>query len=294
MHTAIGTFIYTFGLAAILALCAVFAHPESFHILFPVAFLLSLALTAVVGLVWPGSRGRQTPMELRDALIILTFALVLNQFLFGPVAYQVGSSVAEWALPRSYLEAVRTLPLWAALPLALVLSEAAEYIGHRYLHSWTPAWERSHSVHHEPHTFGATLAMRTSFVDYFAIHLTRALVLHLAHFDPSVSATAMVLSVHGSLISHANTSLRFGPLNRLFNTPDVHAWHHDAGLRVNYSGGILIFFDQLAGTYHCPKSGSPRLGTDNIAQLRSAWEAITLRPPHWSEKPGRKVQKVIG
>ncbi len=159
-------------------------------------------------------------------------------------------------------------------------AKARRQLPHRQLPHWKSAWERSHSVHHAPHAYGAAIAIRSALPDYFAVHLTRALALHIAHFDPSVSVTAMVLPVHGTIACHVNTSLRFGPLNLVLNTPNVHLWHHDAELRVNYSIGILVVFDQLAGAYYCPRSGCPRMGADDIAPSRSVWEVLTLKPPH--------------
>ena len=132
--------------------------------------------------------------------------------------------------------------------------------------------------------------MRFPYAEYFVYQMTRVVILQLTQIDSSVVVAAMVLSLYGSIFCHANTSLPFGFLNRFFNTPEVHLWHHDVDLRVNYSFGILVIFDKIAGTYYSPGFGPSQLGIDGVDERRSGLETMLLRPlrlVHHSERNQR-------
>ena len=53
------------------------------------------------------------------------------------------------------------------------------------------------------------------------------------------------------LLTHCNVAMRFGPLSLVFNTPELHRWHHSMDLREgnkNY-GENLAIWDLLFGTW---------------------------------------------
>lgn len=54
------------------------------------------------------------------------------------------------------------------------------------------------------------------------------------------------------MLTHCNVDMRCGPLNFLFNTPQLHRWHHsmtpEEGDR-NFGENLMVF-DQLFGTYY--------------------------------------------
>src|SRR6185436_16187242 len=71
-----------------------------------------------------------------------------------------------------------------------------------------------------------------------------------------VSAVTAIIGI----LTHSNVEMRCGWLNYVFNTPELHRWHHskvlDEGNR-NY-GENLMLFDQLFGTFFCPPRRPPR------------------------------------
>jgi sterol desaturase/sphingolipid hydroxylase (fatty acid hydroxylase superfamily) len=70
-------------------------------------------------------------------------------------------------------------------------------------------------------------------------------------------------TVWGNL-NHSNLDWDAGPLSRVFNSPRMHLWHHDAsdegGVAKNF-GVILSAWDFLFGTAWWPRDRNPeRLG----------------------------------
>jgi sterol desaturase/sphingolipid hydroxylase (fatty acid hydroxylase superfamily) len=59
------------------------------------------------------------------------------------------------------------------------------------------------------------------------------------------------LGAYIGMLTHANVAMRFGLLNLIFNTPELHRWHHSKDVREgnkNY-GESLMLWDLLFGTW---------------------------------------------
>jgi sterol desaturase/sphingolipid hydroxylase (fatty acid hydroxylase superfamily) len=70
-----------------------------------------------------------------------------------------------------------------------------------------------------------------------------------------VSAITAIVGI----LTHSNVHMRCGVLNLVFNTPELHRWHHSKVLAEgnrNY-GENLVLFDQLFGTYFNPARRPP-------------------------------------
>jgi sterol desaturase/sphingolipid hydroxylase (fatty acid hydroxylase superfamily) len=53
------------------------------------------------------------------------------------------------------------------------------------------------------------------------------------------------------MLTHCNVEMRLGPLSWIFNTPELHRWHHSKDLREanrNYCENLMVW-DLLFGTY---------------------------------------------
>jgi sterol desaturase/sphingolipid hydroxylase (fatty acid hydroxylase superfamily) len=86
-----------------------------------------------------------------------------------------------------------------------------------------------------------------------------------------VSDTALlVLSILDATVaslSHANTTLRIGPLIYIFVGPEMHRWHHARDIRfqsVNFSNNLSIF-DWIFGTAYVPREAPREFGLDDEA-----------------------------
>ncbi len=278
MRKLLGPVIYLLGMLLVLAATIQFIRLEWLTGVFAAAYLLSVAVTSLISTLWPGERFRESYVELGEALVICGVGVSATHLFFGPWSLQLSGFISEYFLGQGFRTTMRSLPVWLAFPLALLIFEGAGYLLHRLSHCSGPLWNRVHSVHHEPRAFGVALAMRFPYAEYFLYQMTRVLILQLTQIEYSVVIAAMVLSLYGSIFCHANTSLRFGVLNQFFNTPEVHLWHHDVELRVNYSFGVLVLFDRITGTYYSPGFAPGQLGIDGVDERRSGLQTMLLQP----------------
>ena len=95
--------------------------------------------------------------------------------------------------------------------------------------------------------------------------------------------------------------MRFGVLSYIFNTPELHRWHHSMDLSEgnrNY-GENLAVWDLLFGTYHNPRHRRPptvigipeRMPADFLGQLAAPFRFQRLQreamgTQRWVEKLG--------
>lgn len=142
-------------------------------------------------------------------------------------------------------------PLWSQAVLGIVLADGIRYVLHRVSHHHGLLW-RWHRVHHQPERMYALNGPRlhpANHVWVAAAHVVPMLVLGADLHAVVMAATVTAFFV---IFQHSNVSLPFTGLNRVFATPDVHRLHHarelGAGRGVNF-GIVVLFFDQLCGTY---------------------------------------------
>jgi ornithine lipid hydroxylase len=149
-------------------------------------------------------------------------------------------------------------PLVAQTALGLVLAEAGLYWKHRIAHEWPPLW-RFHAVHHSVTRLWFLNTGRFHLVDTLtglAVAMPLLLLLGAPHEAMiMVSAITAIIGV----LTHSNVEMRCGVLNYVFNTPELHRWHHSkATLEGNRNyGENLMLFDQVFGTFFLPSRRPP-------------------------------------
>jgi ornithine lipid hydroxylase len=95
------------------------------------------------------------------------------------------------------------------------------------------------------------------------------------------------------LLSHCNINAECGIFNYIFNTPELHRWHHSKKIvenNTNY-GQILCVWDLAFGTWLLPHDGA--LPPENIGNKRfggNTLSGIVLYPfRKWKREIGRRV-----
>jgi sterol desaturase/sphingolipid hydroxylase (fatty acid hydroxylase superfamily) len=162
------------------------------------------------------------------------------------------------ALSLSFQEVVRKAFPWVVLPpMGLVphaLVVAAIFVGmdgcnwvvHLINHRIRVLW-RFHELHHSQEDLNALSVFRTH--PLIAVSYLLALmpgVLLLANGNLSVT----LLVIYGGIVAfaHSNTDLDFGPLRRVFVSPNFHRIHHRlVGAQDVNLGFTLTIWDQLSG-----------------------------------------------
>lgn len=170
---------------------------------------------------------------------VLTFSGMIG---FSALARRLGGSgIALW--PTAW-------PLAAQVALGLVVLEFTLYWAHRLAHERRSLWH-FHAVHHSVERLWAVNSGRFHFVDAVKSVLPGVALLTLLGAPLEVLTWLSAIGAFVGTMTHCNVAMRFGWLSLLFNTPDVHRWHHSKDLREgnkNY-GETLMIWDLVFGTY---------------------------------------------
>jgi sterol desaturase/sphingolipid hydroxylase (fatty acid hydroxylase superfamily) len=158
--------------------------------------------------------------------------------------------IAELASPDAGALWPGNLPFALQTILGLVIAEFGLYWKHRLAHEWPPLW-RFHAVHHSVTRLWFLNTGRFHLVDTLTGLAVAMPVLLLLGAPKDVLIMVSAITAIVGILTHSNIEMRCGVLNLVFNTPQLHRWHHSKVLAEgnrNY-GENLVLFDQLFGTY---------------------------------------------
>lgn len=169
--------------------------------------------------------------------------------------------LAEWMTPATepgHSVWPRHWPMWAQAGLGVVAAEFGLYWAHRISHEWPLVW-RLHAIHHSVRRLWVINTGRFHFMDsVWKILLGMAVLMSLGAPYEVVQWCSIVTAYIG-VLTHCNVEMRFGPLSYIFNTPEVHRWHHSMNLDegdMNYGENVVIW-DIVFGTFYNKKHKRP-------------------------------------
>lgn len=144
----------------------------------------------------------------------------------------------------------RDWPMWAQVILGLVAAEFglfwAHWLGHRVEFFWN-----FHAIHHSVTKLWFVNTGRFHFIDSLvSILLGLAILLPLGAPMEVVQWMSAITAFIG-MLTHCNVEMRFGPISWVFNTPELHRWHHSKDLNEgnkNYGENLMIW-DHVFRTY---------------------------------------------
>lgn len=141
-------------------------------------------------------------------------------------------------------------PLFLQVVAGLILSEIGLYAAHRIAHEWPVLW-RFHAVHHSVKKLWLVNTGRFHFIDSFASVFASMPFLIFSGISMDAIVWVSAITAYIGILTHCNVDMRCGLLNYIFNTPNLHRWHHSTRVEegnTNY-GENLMLWDQIAGTY---------------------------------------------
>ena len=243
----------------------------------PVSFAIVGALL-VVERVRPAQR---RPLVARGHRQDVLFTL-LNVTLVAPLVAALTLSFSEIVrlLPWMVLPRMAAVPRWGAIGLILVAMDGCNWLAHLANHRFRMLW-RFHEVHHSQEDMNVLTVFRTHPLIHvsYLVALVPGLVL-LA--NGSLSTTLLV--VYGGMLAlaHSNTNLGFGPLERVFVSPNFHRIHHrlNGAQDVNL-GFALTIWDQLSHRAIFPTEETIRADTGLVGRPLIV-EQAGPRPRHLS------------
>jgi sterol desaturase/sphingolipid hydroxylase (fatty acid hydroxylase superfamily) len=225
-----------------------------------VPLVIAGAAAASVEVLRPLHAYRRTRAALATDLV----HAIGNRFLQVPAAVAaltVLGPAATWAVPGTVRSGLHTLPWWVASLIVFVLSDLANYFGHRAVHRVPLLW-RFHAVHHSSEQLDWLATARGHPLDQaFTVTTTALPAIALGMLDAQPWLLTL-LFLYYPFISHANADLHLPRIERIVVTPRFHHWHHAAGPRTGNFGGFLAVWDHLFGTAHAPAGFPDRYGID--------------------------------
>lgn len=151
---------------------------------------------------------------------------------------------------------------WSVLAqtlLMILLADLLRYWLHVAAHKVPLLW-KFHAIHHQPKKLYSVNVARFHPTEKFFQFLFDTLPFILLGVGAEVIACYFVFYAINGFIQHSNINLKFGFLNYIVSTSELHRWHHDEANAVancNY-GNNLIIWDLLFGSYYFPKHQSRR------------------------------------
>ncbi len=191
----------------------------------------------------------------RGLLTDLTHLLVNNFFVTAGTIVLVVAAAIPFLWVRSFGLA-GSLPVGAAIPLAVVIALVGNYWGHRLTHQVPFLW-RFQSVHHSIELMDWVAAGRLHPLDSAFTQAFTVLPLVLLGYEAGVFGGVTVFVTLLAIFQHANVRLRFPVLRRVVNTPEWHHWHHAIDDEARDKNFGLPVIDKIFGTAYMPKGKHP-------------------------------------
>lgn len=158
--------------------------------------------------------------------------------------------------------------------------EFAAWASHA-LHHRLPALWALHAMHHSTERLYTLNNFRFHPLNHVLNHLGMMLPPIALGFSPDALLIYAALAMPMLLLQHSNIAFDFGRLNLIFNTNDLHRWHHSAASDEGMQnlGRALVIWDQVFGTYLRRPGQSPaQLGLFAVSraypQARRFWAQL--------------------
>ncbi len=239
--------------------------------------LLIIAVFLVVERVRPAQRRPLVARGHRQDLLwtILNATLVVPLVAALSLAF---SDLARTTLPWIVLPKNGAVPRWLATAVIFVAMDWCNWFVHLANHRVRPLW-RFHELHHSQEDMSVLTVFRTHPLIHvsYLVALVPAIVL-LA--NGGLTSTLLVIYAAVVAFAHSNTNLGFGPLERIFVSPNFHRIHHqlDGPQDVNL-GFALTIWDQLFHRAVFPTPATIRTDT-GLPGRPLIVEQVGTRPRH--------------
>ena len=220
--------------------------------------LVAICIFLVAERVRPAQRRALIARGHRHDLIFTVFNVLFVAPLVTALSLSF-SQIARTSLPWIVLPKT-AMPRWAATALIFVLMDFCNWFAHLANHRVQMLW-RFHELHHSQEDMSTLTVFRTHPLIHvsYLIALVPAIVL-LA--NGALTTTLLVLYGASVAFAHSNTNLGFGPLERIFVSPNFHRIHHQLnGPQDVNMGFALTIWDQLFGSAIFPTEETIRTDT---------------------------------
>jgi sterol desaturase/sphingolipid hydroxylase (fatty acid hydroxylase superfamily) len=223
------------------------------------ATLACLVVFLLVERLRPAQRRRPFARGYRQDLLYT----VLNATLVAPLVVALSlsfSEVARRSLPWIVMPHVAFAPRWAVIGVIFILMDGCNWLAHLANHRVEMLW-RFHELHHSQEDMSVLTVFRTHPLIHvsYLITLLPGVVLIA---NGTIPTTMLVVYAAIVAFEHSNTNLGFGPLGRIFVSPNYHRIHHRLEGRQDVNLGFaLTIWDQMSHRAIFPTPATIRMDT---------------------------------
>ena len=153
--------------------------------------------------------------------------------------------------------------------LMVLLADLLRYWLHVAAHK-IPLFWKFHAIHHQPKKLYSINVGRFHPIEKTIQFLFDSLPFILLGVTPEVIACYFVFYAINGFIQHSNINLKFGLLNFIASSSELHRWHHaeDPSIANCNYGNNLIIWDLVFRTYYLPRNNSgPIVGIKGVEPL---------------------------
>jgi len=221
-------------------------------------------------------RGKQE--KFRKDFWLDVFYMFFNFFLFSLIIYNAASDVIVHYLNKGLSTIgienllafkVMSWPIWTHLLIGFLVRDFVQWWIHRLLHKSPVLWE-FHKVHHSVEQMGFAAHLRYHWMENVVYRTIEYLPLALIGISLRDFFIIHVFTLAIGHFNHSNFKLNLGPLKYIFNSPEMHIWHHAYHLPEDRRTGVnfaltLSVWDYIFKTNYIPHDGKDiKLGFPGI------------------------------
>lgn len=252
-------------------------HPFSEHNYLTLLLVISLVVYGLE-LVFPW---RKHQKRIRKDFWLDAFYMFFNFFLFTLIMYSAVSLVCihgfDTLIALSGYNPINDSAQWmqaslsplSHLILLFIVRDFIQWCIHRCLHRFDCLWQ-FHKVHHSVQEMGFAAHLRYHWMENIVYNCLQYIPLALLGFSLVDFFTVTAVTVCIGHLNHANFKLPLGPLKYIFNSPQMHIWHHAQETIAQHPQGknfglSLSCWDYLFGSAYIPYDGRDMLlGFDDM------------------------------
>ncbi len=221
--------------------------------------LAIIGVFLVVERVWPAQPRPLIARGHRHDLLFMALSVTILVPLITALTLSF-EAVVRRAVPWIVLPKIGMVPQWGVIVVLVVAMDFGNWLVHLANHRVRMLW-RFHELHHSQEDMSVLTVFRTHPLIHVS-YLVAAIPVVVLLANGVMSTTVLV--VYGATVAfaHSNTRLGFGPLKRIFVSPNFHRIHHqlDGPADVNL-GFALTIWDQLSGRAVFPTEATIRSDT---------------------------------
>jgi sterol desaturase/sphingolipid hydroxylase (fatty acid hydroxylase superfamily) len=231
-------------------------------------FYWLIAISVIVGALEVAFPWRKDQPLVRKDFFLDLFYMFFNFFLFGLIGYNALSEVVVtffnteilggvFGIKNLVAISVKALPIGIQLLLMFVIRDFIQWNIHRLLHRTAWLWE-FHKLHHSVEEMGFAAHLRYHWGENIIYRVLEYIPLALIGFGIKDFIIVHLIGLTIGHLNHANIYLPIGRLRYIFNTPQMHIWHHAEELptRTGVNFGLsLSLWDYLFKTAYIPHDG---------------------------------------